>query len=369
MSDVRSDAQTAVPTNLPTNLQTNLQDDARSGEPTNLRTEAEPPVRTEVRIGPLDDGAAHAVRELAARAARSDGVMPLSEQPLLWLQDDQAPVRHVLALDGGTSDGDGALVGYAQLDVAVQATARGELVVDPEHRRRGVGRALLDAARRVADEAAEQLPDRALHVWAHGDLPGARAFATDARMVVVRELWVMRRPLTTADATREVAVPLGVTLRTFVPGQDEEAWRRVNSRAFAHHPEQGRMTSADLRARERESWFDPEGFLLAERDGMLLGSVWTKVHPAGEHGDTPVGEIYVVGVDPDAQGLGLGGALTAAGIRHLAGRGLHEVILYTGAENEVAVRTYRRAGFEQAETDVMFGTDTRRSPSGATMAS
>ena len=127
------------------------------------------------------------------------------------------------------------------------------------------------------------------------------------------------------------------------------------------------MTSADLRAREAEDWFDPHGFLLAERDGQLLGSVWTKVHPAGEHGPDRVGEIYVVGVDPDAQGLGLGRALTALGLDHLSGAGLTAAILYTDAENTVAVHTYERAGFVRAGADVMFGSDTKSSPRDVTM--
>ncbi|HWJ84971.1 MAG TPA: mycothiol synthase [Cellulomonas sp.] len=310
-----------------------------------------------VHTGPLPSAMADEVRALAARATAADGIAPLSEQPLLWLESDEAQVAHLL-----TRDDAGTLVGYAQLDVSLAATVRGELVVDPAHRRRGVGRALLAAAVPVTREEAE----RVLHVWAHGDLPAARAFAADAGMPVVRELWQMRLDPLVGGAP--VRLPTGVSLRAFVPGQDEDAWRRVNSRAFAHHPEQGRMTSADLRAREQEAWFDPAGFLLAERDGTLLGSVWTKVHAAGEHGPEPVGEIYVVGVDPDAQGLGLGGALTVAGLNHLAARGLTAAILYTGAENDVAIRTYRRAGFERSATDVMFGSDTRRSPTGATMA-
>ena len=308
------------------------------------------------RPGPLDDATARGVRELASRAAARDGVPPLSEQPLLWLSSPEAPVVHLLAHDEGT------LVGYAQVDVGATTTARAELAVDPDHRRRGVGRALLAAAH---DEAAAE-PGRRLHVWAHGDLPDARAFAAATTMAVVRELWQMRAPLDALPDPRPL--PAGVSVRTFVPDQDEEAWRRVNSRAFAYHPEQGRMTKADLRARESEPWFDPQGFLLAERDGKLLGSVWTKVHAAGEHGSEPVGEIYVVGVDPDAQGLGLGGALTDLGLAYLRSRGLGTAILYTGAENRVAVRTYRSVGFERSAVDVMFGSDTHGSSAGVTMA-
>jgi len=306
--------------------------------------------------GPLTPAAAESVRALADRAAAVDGVAPLSEQPLLWLTEPEAPVLHLLATRGSE------LVGYLQLDVGAQTSAKAELVVDPAHRRAGVGRALVARARTETAVVA----GRDLRVWAHGDLPAARSFAQDAGMPVVRELLQMRLDLT-ARPPGAPALPPGVTVRPFEPGRDEDAWRRVNSRAFAHHPEQGRMTSADLRAREQEPWFDPAGFLLAERDGVLLGSVWTKVHPAGEHGPDPVGEIYVVGVDPDAQGLGLGRALTALGLDHLAARGLRTAILYTGAENTVAVHTYERAGFVRSAVDVMFGSDTPTSPPGVTM--
>ncbi|WP_124341898.1 mycothiol synthase, partial [Cellulomonas algicola] len=227
---------------------------------------------------------------------------------------------------------------------------------------------LLDAARAHA-AGTHTGADAALKVWAHGDLPPARAFAAATGLVVVRELRKLRLHLADrTDATRR-PMPAGTTLRTFVPGQDEEAWRRVNARAFAHHPEQGRLTVADVRAREREPWFDPAGFLLAERDGVLVGSVWTKVHPAGTEADEPVGEIYVVGVDPDAQGTGLGAALTSAGLDHLASRGLATVVLYVDADNTAAVRTYDRQGFVRAATDVMLASDTEGSPAGATMGS
>ncbi|MBD7919760.1 mycothiol synthase [Cellulomonas sp. Sa3CUA2] len=317
--------------------------------------------------GPLPPQQADAVRALHHAAARHDRVPPLSEQPLLWLSDDEAPVVHLLASLGPEQDAaapagtDAPLVGYAQLDVGSSTTVRAELVVDPAHRRRGVARALLA---RAAQEA-ERVPGRRLQVWAHGDLPAARATAKAVGMVVVRELLRMAVDVT-EHPPAPARLPQGVEVRAFVPGQDEEAWRRVNARAFAHHPEQGRMTSADLRAREAEPWFDPAGFLLAERDGRLLGSVWTKVHPPGDAPDgapgEEVGEIYVVGVDPLAQGLGMGRALTSLGLAHLRDRGLRTVILYTGAENAVAVHTYERAGFTRTAVDVMFGPPAAGSP-------
>jgi mycothiol synthase len=226
-----------------------------------------------------------------------------------------------------------------------------ELVVAPGARRRGVGRAVLDVARSLA---ASEPGDRTrrFSVWAHGDLQAARALAASAGLEVVRELWLMGRDLPRVGGGSRL--PRGVVVREFVPGQDEDRWRHTNARAFADHPEQGRISRDDLADRMAQPWFDPAGLLLAERDGVLLGSVWTKVHPADAVGG-PVGEIYVVGVDPDAQGLGLGGALTERGLDHLTDRGLRRAILYTDADNEIAIRAYTRAGFVRMGVDVQFG--------------
>ncbi len=310
---------------------------------------------TSVHRGPLDAATAAQVRELADAAAATDGVAPLSEQPLLQLTAGLDAV-HLLARDAG-----GALAGYAQLDLGAPGVASGELVVAPPARRAGLGRRLLEGLGQVAGGTPDGGTARTLVVWAHGDLPAARALATAAGMGVVRELWQMTVDLELHPVDPPAAVPYGVTVRAFRPGEDEERWRWLNARAFAHHPEQGRLSREDLEARMAEPWFDPEGFLLAERDGVLLGSVWTKVHPADGAAE-PVGEIYVVGVDPDAQGLGLGSALTRLGLDHLVGRGLRRVMLYTDADNTVAVRTYTGAGFVRTGVDVQYG------PHGGTMA-
>src|SRR6202035_5571677 len=117
----------------------------------------------------------------------------------------------------------------------------------------------------------------------------------------IRALFQLRMSLAAVPGTGPV-FPAGVTVRTFVPGKDEAAWLAVNQRAFAHHPEQGSWTMEDLRLREAEPWFDPEGFFLAERDGRLVGFHWTKVHQPEAGADAPIGEVYVVGVDPGQQG-------------------------------------------------------------------
>lgn len=394
--------------------------------------------------GLLEPDVVSEVRALADAAEQYDRVEAIGEQSLLHLTDPGADVVHVT-----TRDDAGRLVGYAQLDLAL---ATGELVVHPHARRRGHGSALLAAVREEAARTDVGAPS----VWAHGNLPGARALAADAGMSVVRELWKMALDLTartevarndvacsdlvlddgapaagsgdaaaignaagtgiaatsgttagtgtaatsgttagtgTAVGTGATAVaggeplrpPTGVRVRTFVVGADEEAWLRVNARAFADHPEQGRLTLEDLRARQREPWFDPDGFLLAVTDTAvtaaavtadtavttgaadtdtdtepavghprddaagLLAYAWTKVEPGSIEG-----ELYVLGVDPDAQGRGLGRLLTAMTLDLLAARGLHRAVLYTEATNHAAVRTYTSAGFTVARSDVQY---------------
>ena len=285
------------------------------------------------------------VLALAEAAERADGVAPLSEHVLLHVRKASAEQsRDLLLLAGDT------LAGYAHLDAPEEhgpaaGDMSGELVVHPARRRNGYGTELISALAAGAD-------GHGIRLWAHGDLPGAAGLARSAGFTRVRALWQMRMPLAGAALPSPV-FPAGTTLRTFRPGQDEEAWLRVNGRAFADHPEQGSWTREDLALREAEPWFDPEGFFLAEREGTLAGFHWTKVHPA-QGGEQPIGEVYVVGTDPARQGGGLGRALTLAGLAHLRRAGLTQVMLYVDESNTPAVRMYTALGFTRWSADVMY---------------
>jgi mycothiol synthase len=160
----------------------------------------------------------------------------------------------------------------------------------------------------------------------------------------------------------ETAPPAGIRMRPFEPGRDERAWLELNRRVFAAHPEQGRWTEADLRSRRAEPWFDPAGFLLAEAGGRLAGYHWTKVHPQAPPAlrrPGPAGEVYVLGVDPDFAGIGLGRALLGAGLRHLRERGVSTVMLYVDEDNAPAVRLYAGHGFVVCSRDVSYVAEAR----------
>jgi mycothiol synthase len=281
----------------------------------------------------LDEALAGEVRALAAAATDVDGTPPLGEHVLMHLTDPGA--THLLALD------DDVLVGIAQLDAAEGAEAAAELVVHPGHRRAGLGR-------RIVEEVLARAGGT-LRVWAHGQHPGAVALAARLGFTPVRELWQMRRSL--LDGLPDPELPAGVRLRAFVPGPDDDEFLRVNNAAFDWHPEQGGWDRAQLRLREAEPWFDPAGFLLAvDESDRVLGFHWTKVHTEPE----PIGEVYVLGVDPAARGLRLGAALTLAGLHHLRERGQSSVMLYVEADNAPAVRLYSGLGFTRSQADVSY---------------
>lgn len=291
------------------------------------------------------------VRELLLAARASDGRPDVAEDGAL--PGEFQGGQHLLATEAG------ALVGCAHLDTVGDAFGRqvAELIVHPERRRRGVGTELAQA---LIDRVGVAPARDTLRIWSHGDHAGAVALAERLGFRRERELLVMRAAgIDEAGEPRwaERTLPRELRLRTFVPGQDEQALVAVNARAFAWHPEQAALTVADVLAEQEQDWFDPAGFFLAEdSDGELAGFHWTKIHPANPYrfGGEPVGEVYVLGVDPDAQGGGLGKALTVAGLRYLVSRGLRQVILYVEGDNTAAVAVYRKLGFEIHETDVQY---------------
>jgi mycothiol synthase len=268
----------------------------------------------------LDGQQRAAVLELADEIEAADGAPPLSDQGRSQLTSSK--VRHFIATDGAD------LLGYAQLNAASAELLGQPTALMP----------LLDALQSAA-------PASELELWAHG---------TRSRLLTVldgrgyerdRVLWQLRRP---ATPIAPIAPPAGVVIRPFTVGGDEAAWLAVNAAAFAHHPEQGGWTRTDLEAREAEPWFDPAGFLLAERDDELLGFHWTKRHTA------TLGEVYVIAVAPAAQGLQLGTVLLVAGLEQLRRDGATEVLLYVDESNSRAMTLYEKHGFRRFDQDVQY---------------
>ena len=263
------------------------------------------------------------IADVAADSEAADGAAPIDEATWLALRNRPDDVAWWVTDEGF------ALVIGGDLSLAVRPSAR-------EH---GVAGSLL------ADALAAY--DGGLRAWSHADHPAAAKLAVRHGFDRVRELWVMRRP--GSAPTGPVVLPEGVNIRGFHP-RDEAELLRVNAESFHSHPEQGQMSASDFAERTGEPWFDPRGLLVAMRGGRMLGFHWTKQVSAA------LGEVYVVGVAPEAQGMGLGKALTRAGLDHLAGRGVSEVELYVESDNSAAIHVYEGLGFthDDRDTHVMY---------------
>ncbi len=284
---------------------------------------------------------ADAIRAAVEQTGADDRVAPVGDGPLRYLAGGDG-ARHLLVLGPGEE-----LVGYGNVQQPGTESASAELFVRPAARGAGIGARLLTAVLEVGGDHTR--------VWAHGDLPAARALAARAALPAQRELLQLRRGPEAGDLPA-VAAAESVTVRTFTPA-DEAELLRVNAAAFSWHPEQGQMDAADFAAQRGEAWFDPAGlFLAVEQDDptRVLGFHWTKVHPATDE-EPARGEVYVVGVDPAAQGRKLGALLTLVGLHHLHDQGLDTVLLYVEGDNVPALKTYERLGFTRFRTDVAYG--------------
>ena len=291
------------------------------------------------------------VSELLDAAARADGRRPLSDHLYLDLVNG--------GLDGfagflASEPGHHHPVAYAQISRGNDAYAF-ELVINPHHRYEmaTIGPELIDAA---IDVVASDGGGR-VNWWVFEPTSAHRTLAADAGMVQGRLLHQMRRSLPTGIETH-------ITTRAFVPGTDDEAWLSVNNRAFAEHGEQGGWTIDTFSQRQQEDWFDPAGFRILDLDGRMAGFCWTKVHEPTAPTDEPLGEIYVIAVDPDFHGRGLGRELTLAGLDHLAGRGIGTAMLYVDADNTPAMHLYEQLGFHVHSTNAAFVTDVAPEPPG-----
>jgi mycothiol synthase len=256
---------------------------------------------------------------VADAATDVDGAAPL----------DEATWRSLRAGDAGWS---GVVTAEA---FALNHGEDLHLVVHPDHRGRGLGAALLAGVEGPAQS------------WSHGGHRAAARLAVRFGFHRARDLWVMRR-----SAAGQLPPPPEVDIRAYTD-QDAAELLRVNAEAFAGHPEQGAMDEGDLAARMAEPWFDPAGLLVVTEGPRMLGFHWTKQH------SPDLGEVYVVGIDPSAQGRGLGRALTLAGLHHLVGLGVSEILLYVEADNHAALATYTQLGFSHADADthVMYRRD------------
>lgn len=295
----------------------------------------------------LDEAHRLGVLELIATATDFDGIPPIAEHVLLHLRHggDKAD-SHIISCDGPT------VIAYAHLDLTDEVEGPSlELVVHPAFRHQGHAQEILEFAKAKAGER--------LRLWSHGDSEDSRKLASSNGFTRIRTVIQMRRSLVEALPT----ISGDVDIRTFLPGIDDEEWVALNNRTFITHPDQGDWSLEDLRIRTKEDWFDSSGFFIATEHGKMIAFCWTKIHGGHSHSHLgndehhdhdPIGEIYIMGVDPERSGKGLGKNLALTALRYLRQNANLSAMLYVDSDNEAALALYKSLGFSEFGRDVLY---------------
>jgi len=275
-----------------------------------------------------------------------DGTPPIAEHVLLHLRHGGDKSDSHLVIEENK-----VVIAYAHLDTTdLIAGPSVEAVVHPQHRGKGLGTLILKEAIKIYGDKTR--------IWSHGDLPAAKAIAAALKFEHIWSNLLMSKSLGEIQP-----VTSKYPIRTFIPGLDNQAFLDLNNKVFANYPDQGGWSEDDLKVRVNESWFDDKGFLVAEDKGELIGFCWTKIHGAhthsnngsdDDHGHEALGEIYVLAVNPEYKGQGVGRDLTITGLNYLKYQGLNNVMLYVGVENIPAFNLYKSLGFNEFGSDVMY---------------
>ena len=275
-----------------------------------------------------------------------DGTPAIAEHVLLHLRHGGDKSDSHLVIEENKE-----VIAYAHLDTTdLVAGPSVEAVVHPQHRGKGLGALILKEAVKICGDKTR--------IWSHGDLPAAKAIAASLKLERIWSNLLMSKSLGDIKP-----VTSKYPIRTFIHGLDNQAFLALNNKVFAHYPDQGGWSEDDLKVRVNESWFDDKGFFIAEDKGELIGFCWTKIHGAhthshsggdDDHGHEALGEIYVLAVNPDYKGQGIGRDLTITGLNYLKCQGLSNVMLYVGVENKPAFKLYKSLGFNEFGSDVMY---------------
>ena len=286
------------------------------------------------------------VLSLIKAAHDFDGTPAIAEHVLLHLRHGGDKSDSHLVIEENQQ-----VIAYAHLDTTdLVAGPSVEAVVHPLHRGKGLGALILKEAIKICGDRTR--------IWSHGDLPAAKAIAASLNLERLWSNLLMSKPIGKIQP-----VTSKYPIRTFIPGLDNQAFLALNNNVFANYPDQGGWSEDDLKVRVNESWFDDKGFFVAEDKGELIGFCWTKIHGAhthshtggdDDHGHEALGEIYVLAVNPDYKGRGMGRDLTITGLNYLKYQGLNNVMLYVGVENKPAFKLYKSLGFNEFGSDVMY---------------
>ena len=219
-----------------------------------------------------------------------------------------------------------------------------EVAVLPAHRRRGVGRQLLDTAiARVGELKAS-----VLHIQVPVLSRGGRFLLEDSGFNAARRYW---RLAATVDGVGATPLPSGYSIRHFELDRDEQALTDLQNAAFTGSWGFAPNTAEEIAARVRLRPWESDGILLLQYGQQVCGYNWTQ---RPKQSDVSTGYIGMTGVHPDYRGKGLGRAIVSAGMAYLESKGAKTVKLEVDHSNKPARELYLSLGFDLLEENVWY---------------
>ena len=211
------------------------------------------------------------------------------------------------------------------------------VAVHPDHRRRGIGRAIAQAV--MAAVGTRGPLEKLTSFWLPSD--DGEAFAASLGFEHDRWFWMMERPRVAVPAPEW---PEGITVRVFDCGEEMlRDWNDAYNGSFIDHWRYVQSSLEDARRIAEAPEFPADGLALAYRGRECVGFCRCERYPSR-------GEIGVLGTTRAARGIGLGRALLRWGLLWLEANTTTPVTLVVDGENERALSLYRSEGFEVSRT-------------------
>ncbi len=233
--------------------------------------------------------------------------------------------------------GEGRMIARAAVGPSNQeGSTHGVVEVHPDYRGRGLGSKLYDLVEgqaRAQGTNTLMIESNQRHTLLHEFL-ARRGFEFD------RYIWTMLLP--PDQLVPAPTWPPGITVRTFVPGQDEQLYWRTFNDTFADHYAHTDMPLEHFVYISQRPSFDPAGAFFAFEGDKVAGMCI----PLIRAGTEDEGWIDDLGVMPDYRRQGLGRALLLAGVNWLRTK-VSTVKLGVEGKNQRALPLYTSVGFRE----------------------
>ena len=215
-----------------------------------------------------------------------------------------------------------------------------DCLIHPEHRRRGLAKELLTYALRRARE----LKAKVAHVNIKQDNVVAKRVLSRLSFQVVRQFLELR--LSLAEVHLPEVTHHNYTSRHLQPGEEDKL-AQIQNRCFADTWGYNPNTPEEIAYSLNLSHCSPEDVILVYERDKLIGYCWTMINRETEAANgEKKGRIFMLGVDPDYRGKGIGKMALQAGLAYFKNKGVRVIELTVDSENKAALALYRSAGFK-----------------------